>query len=207
MDQLVKEKLDGDKQHREEVLDLKEHIAQLETKLHVDKTKGDLEVRQHGDRLDKFCQWTADQAVGVVVQTTLGQFKRGTLSALDPASGTASVVYEDGTSESEVILRRVSIAPKQWAPAGFGGAGGAATIHSASSPADVLHASQQQQAPATPGAAPAAVAQQGGGGDLVGMLSSMSQQEKTLMVFLPLVVFPAVVVLLAVVLSFVYSAE
>ena len=41
----------------------------------------------------------------------------------------------------------------------------------------------------------------------MGMLSSMSQQEKTLMVFLPLVVFPAVVVLLAVVLSFVYSAE
>ena len=42
MDQLVKEKLDADKNYRDEVLDLKEHIAQLETKLHVDKVRSNI---------------------------------------------------------------------------------------------------------------------------------------------------------------------
>ena len=46
MDQLVKEKLDADKHYRDEVLDLKEHIAQLETKLHLDITSADLNVRR-----------------------------------------------------------------------------------------------------------------------------------------------------------------
>ena len=46
MDQLVKDKLNADKNHRDEVLDLKEHIAQLEAKLHLDTTSADLNVRR-----------------------------------------------------------------------------------------------------------------------------------------------------------------
>lgn len=146
----------------------------------------------------------------MAVQTSLGQFKSGTLSALDPATGTASVCFDDGATESEIILSRISIStpravnttttdidPKAMAPS--------FSILPISSPATVLHTARQahdqqrkmQQSESG----------NGGVGDALSTLSSMSKQERALMVFLPLVVFPAVVVLLAVSLSFVYAAK
>ena len=141
----------------------------------------------------------------MAVQTTLGQFKAGSLETLDPGTGTASVIFEDGSKESEVILSRVTITPKPSSVAP-GIVPGTTSINAFSSPADVLHAAQTMPAPGEV-AVEAASSTPQPSSDLMGVLKSMSKQEQTLLVFLPLVVFPAVVVLLAVVLSLVYAAE
>jgi hypothetical protein len=41
------------------------------------QTKSGLEVRQHSDRLGKFCEWVADQRMTVAVETSIGYFKKG----------------------------------------------------------------------------------------------------------------------------------
>jgi len=172
MDQLVKEKLDADKLGRDQILDLKEHISQLETKMHINKTSASLDVRRQGERLGKFMAWVADQKIHVAVETSLGYFKSGVIKVLDEDTGTASVLFEDGTSESEVSLARIAFKPLE-------------------------------AAPPPPQLPPSGKAQEV---DLSGVLGSMSSAERTLIVFLPLAVFPVVVAALTALLGLAYSS-
>jgi len=184
MDQLVKDKLDADKAHRDEALDLKEAISQLETKLHIDKTGASQEVRRTAERLTRFCEWVADQRISVAVQTTLGNFKRGSIVVLDSATGTATVAFADGSEESEVSLNRISFS---------------APVAKTASPERIAAAADA----VTPVKQPAAAAPASGGGG--GALEKLSDNERTMMVFLPLAVFPVVVVALASALNMAYS--
>jgi hypothetical protein len=170
------------------VQDLKEYVSQLESKMHLNKTSAQLDVRAHGDRLSRFCEWVADQRAPCTVETSLGAFKAGTLAVLDAATGTACVHFDDGSQESEVLLTRIA----------FNGAAAAASGGSAG----------LQVAASGAGTGAAARSEGGGGGavDLTAALSNMSSHERTLMVFLPLAVFPVVVVALGVVLNMAYSA-
>jgi nitrate reductase NapE component len=174
MDQLVKEKLDADRDHRDEAFNLKEKIAQLEMHLHTRMTAAQMDVRKSGDRLGRFCDWVADQRMHVIVETTLGRFKEGTIKALDSETGTATVRYFDGSEESEILLNRIGFAP---------------------APALVTPLTS-----AAPVAIPKAESK-----DLTAVLGAMSSSERTLMVFLPLAIFPVVVVALAGVLRFAYA--
>jgi hypothetical protein len=169
------------------VQDLKEYVSQLESKMHLNKTSAQLDVRAHGDRLSRFCEWVADQRAPCTVETSLGAFKAGTLAVLDAATGTACVHFADGSQESEVLLTRIA----------FNGGAAAASGSSAG-----------LQVAASGAGTGAAARGEGGGGavDLTAALSNMSSHERTLMVFLPLAVFPVVVVALGVVLNMAYSA-
>lgn len=151
----------------------------------------------------------------MTVQTSLGQFKSGTLSALDPATGTASVRFDDGATESEIILSRVSIsAPRAMNTTNDLDSKTAAPCFSAlpiSPPATVLHATQQshdqQQHHEMQGQIMQSKSRKRGVGSVLSALPSMNKQGRTPMIFLPLVVFPTVVLLLAIVLSFIYAAK
>lgn len=170
-----------------QVHDLKEYVSQLESKMHLNKTSAQLDVRAHGDRLSRFCEWVADQKAACTVETSLGNFKPATLLVLDSATGTASVQFDDGSEESEVLLSRIAFnnQPKAASPSIQLGGGASATGSSG------------------------AIQSPGGGGGAVNLtatLGSMSSNERTLMVFLPLAVFPVVVVALGVVLNMAYAA-
>jgi len=162
--------------------------------MHLNKTSAQLDVRAHGDRLARFCEWVADQKAACTVETSLGLFKPATLQVLDSATGTASVRFDDGSEESEVLLSRIAFnhqakaAPSSSMQLGGGGSGGAVANGGSSSGSAI-------QSP-------------GGGGavNLAATLGNMSSNERTLMVFLPLAVFPVVVVALGVVLNMAYAA-
>jgi hypothetical protein len=177
MDQLVKEKLDADKYHRDEILDMKEHISQLETKLHIDKSSAQQDVRRHGDRLGRFCDWVADQRIHVSVESSLGVFKQGTIQVLDSETGTATVMFNDGTEESAVSLSRISFKPVEIPPMMLGGNKGEGD-------------ESQEEEEVT---------------DIWGIYNKMNSTERTLMFVMPAAVFPIVLVTLAILLKFVYA--
>jgi myosin heavy subunit len=183
MDQLVKEKLDADKAHRDEMLDMKEHISQLETKLHIDKTSSQQDIRRHGDRLSRFCDWVADQQIHVSVETSMGDFKQGTIQVLDSETGTAAVNFSDGTKESAVSLSRISFKPVEievpvMMESSKRGGGGADSDNELAKPEIT---------------------------DVWGIYENMNSTEKTLMFVMPMAVFPIVLATLAILLKFVYA--
>jgi len=177
MDQLVKEKLDADKHHRDEILDMKEHISQLETKLHIDKTSAQQDVRRHGDRLGRFCDWVADQRIHVSVESSMGEFKQGTIQVLDSETGTASIMFVDGSEENAISLSRISFKPTEVQ---------VPTLMNGQGEGDGGESSQEIT-------------------DIWGIYNKMNSTERTLMFVMPAAVFPIVLATLAILLKFVYA--
>lgn len=154
----------------------------METKLHIDKTSSQQDIRRHGDRLSRFCDWVADQEIHVSVETSMGDFKQGTIQVLDSETGTAAVTFKDGTEESAVSLSRISFKPTEIEVPIIQQLDSNSRRNSNDGESTVTDLT-----------------------DVWGIYNNMNSTERTLMFVMPMAVFPIVLATLAILLKFVYT--